>query len=93
MVTFHIRKPITDPNRRHVKLHHVDLKGVATFCGAAPTEHDIRSSASDWADTTPIGSYEPCPACIAAKRQDIEAKRQANREKSGASGNPAAATY
>ena len=86
MVTFHIRKPITDPKRRHVKLHRLDIKGLETFCGAAPTALDIRSSATDWADTTPIGSYEPCPACI-------EAKRQANREKTAASGNPAAATY
>jgi hypothetical protein len=86
MVTFHIRKPITDPKRRHVKLHHVDLKGVATFCGAAPTEHDSRSSASDWADTTPIGNYQPCPACI-------EAKRQANRSKTAAGASAAAASY
>lgn len=83
MVIYHIRKPIADPKRRHVSLRHVDLKGVETMCGAAPTEHDIRSSASDWADATPIGNYQACEHCIAAKAE-------ANRKKNRASGSAAA---
>lgn len=77
MITFHIRKPVADPNRRHVKLHHTDLKGVETFCGDAPTAHDIRSSASDWSNTEPIGQYAPCPNCIAAKREAMRVKKAA----------------
>jgi len=50
---FHIRRP----KKRG--------SGTETFCGAAATEHDIRAS---WA-AFPAGRYEPCQACIEARRQ------------------------